>query len=74
MKYDKKIKSNIKEIKNRCESYLKYVDNFNECASSDRMIESIIKYSKELEDLHFKRFNNLNKEQINVDIEEEMNR
>lgn len=54
---DKEIRRLVSEIKSKCLVFLDYVESFNECAFSDRMIEEIINKSKELEDTHYKRFN-----------------
>lgn len=61
MKYDKKIKNIITILNSLCIDYLTYVNNLNECAYSDRMLESIIDKAKELEQYHKKRFENHNK-------------
>ncbi len=54
---DKEIRKLVFEIKSQCLAFFDYVESFNECAFSDRMIEGIINKSKELEDMHYKRFN-----------------
>jgi len=56
MKYDKKIKSIIRNIKYECDCYLEYVDNINECSYSDRILENIIDKSELLKHYHKKRF------------------
>lgn len=56
MKYDRKIKSLIRDIKFNCDCYLEDVTAFNECASTDRIIEKILGISKELKEYHEKRF------------------
>lgn len=56
MENDKKIKSLINKIKYECNDYLDYVNNYNECAYSDRKIEDIITNLKKLERLHDNRF------------------
>jgi len=56
MKYDKKIKSLVRTIKYDCDSYLEFVDNVNECASTDRLLESIIEKTQLLKQYHEKRF------------------
>ena len=59
MKYDKKIKLLIRDLKFQCDDYLEYIDSANECAYSDRKIESIIEKLKELKKISEKRFENL---------------
>lgn len=59
MKYDSKIKSLIKKINFESECYLEDVKIFNECASTDRIIESIVQTAQELKKYHEKRFNNV---------------
>lgn len=61
MKNDRRIKNTIKDINTMCLDYLSYVNGVNECAYSDRIVEYIIKRSKELEKLHNLRFENKNK-------------
>lgn len=56
MKYDRKIKSIIKNIRFSCDSYIEFVECFNEDACTDRTIEKIIESAKELEKYHEKRF------------------
>lgn len=56
MKYDRKIKSLIRDIKFSCDCYLEDVTDFNECASTDRIVEKIIETAKELKKYHEKRF------------------
>lgn len=56
MKYDKKIKSLIRNIRYECDNYLETVEYMNECASTDRLLESIIQRLKEVEMYHSKRF------------------
>ena len=56
MKYDKQIKTLIHELKNECNEYLNYVNEYNECAFTDRKIEYIIDIVKRLEEIDIKRF------------------
>ena len=56
MKYDKKIKSIVRNIKYECDNYLEFVDNINECASTDRLLENIIAKAELLKQYHEKRF------------------
>ena len=56
MKYDRKIKSIMRDIKFNSDCYLEDVEYMNECASTDRIIETIIEKAKELENYHNKRF------------------
>ena len=49
MRYDKKIKTIIEEIKANSDSYLSFVNSANECAATDRIVEYILKKSKELD-------------------------
>lgn len=62
MIYDRKIRTIIRSIKHISDCYLVDIEYFNECASTDRMIERIIDRAKELEQYHNKRFN-ISKEQ-----------
>lgn len=56
MKYDKKIKTLITSIQQDTQAYSDYVNTFgNTCAYTDRMVESIIKNSKELEKTYNKQ-------------------
>lgn len=48
MNYDKNIFEIVKKIKESCEEYLDYVNTYNECAYSDRSIESILDYCNKL--------------------------
>lgn len=64
MKYDRKIKSIIRDIKDFSASYLNYVESSNECATTDRIIEVIIQKSKELENYHEIRFEQDNNEKM----------
>lgn len=48
MKYDTKIKTLIRKINFESECYLEDVKLFNECASTDRIIESIVETAQEL--------------------------
>lgn len=61
MKYDTKIKTLIRKINFESECYLEDVKLFNECASTDRIIESIVETAQELKKIHEKRFNNVSK-------------
>lgn len=61
MKKDKKIKHKVIQLKDRCEIFLDYISNFDECAYSDRLVETIIQVAKDLEKDYEKQF----KEQIN---------
>lgn len=61
MKQDKKIRKKVIELKDRCEKFIEYVTTLNDCAYSDRMIESIVLAAKELEKNHNKKFKELNK-------------
>ena len=56
MKYDKQIKTLIHELKNECNEYLNYVNEYNECAFTDRKIEYIIDIVKRLEEIDIIRF------------------
>lgn len=56
MVYDRKIRTIIRSIKHISDCYLVDTEYFNECASTDRMIERIIDRAKELEKYHEKRF------------------
>lgn len=61
MKYDSKIKTLMKKINFESECYLEDVKIFNECASTDRIIESIVQTAQELKKYHEKRFNDVSK-------------
>lgn len=67
MKYDKKIKLLVRNIKYECDSYLEFVGNINECASTDRLLENIIEKSQLLKQYHEKRFDKSFKENIKSD-------
>ena len=54
---DKKIRSLIKQIKELCEVYIDFVESYNECAATDRIVENIVDKSKEIEKNHNKMFN-----------------
>lgn len=56
MEYAREIKSVIKDINDISDTYLGFVESANECAATDRLVESIVKKSKELESYHEKRF------------------
>lgn len=56
MKNDKIILKFVKSLMEECNDYMEYVKNYNECAYSDRILESIIKKSKELENKYEKNF------------------
>lgn len=58
MKYDRKIKIIIRDIKFSSDCYLEDVKYFNECSTTDRIIENIIGKAKELEEYYYKRFEN----------------
>ena len=60
MNQDKRIRKNVIELKERCEKFIEYVTTLNECAYSDRMIESIVLAAKELEKNHNKKFKEIN--------------
>lgn len=62
MKYDEKIKHIIKKIKLQSDNYLYCIESMNECAFTDRIIEDIIKNSKELEKYHENRFEKFDNE------------
>lgn len=49
MRYDKKVKKIIEKISEISTDYLSFVNDMNECAVTDRMIEDIITKSKELD-------------------------
>ena len=55
MKYDKKIERIIRDIKFSSDCYLEDIEVFNECATTDRIIESIIAKAKDLEKYHKQR-------------------
>lgn len=61
MKYDSKINALIKKINFESECYLEDIKILNECASTDRIVESIINTAQELKKYHDKRFNNVSK-------------
>lgn len=52
----------MRDIKFNSDCYLEDVEYMNECASTDRIIETIIEKAKELENYHNKRFEISNKE------------
>lgn len=49
---DKSIREQVKDIYDECNGYLAYVTNLNECAYSDRILESIIAKCNTLSLLH----------------------
>lgn len=65
MEYAHEIKSVIKDINDISNTYLGFVESANECAATDRLVEAIVKKSKELESYHEKRFEH-NVEQENT--------
>lgn len=65
MKNDIKIKKTVASLSSKCNEYLAYVNSLNECAYSDRMLESIINKAKQLEEYHYNRFENHNKSKKN---------
>lgn len=67
MRGDRKAKTLILDIREKCDYYLSYVRSYNECAHTDRILESIVKLSKDLESVHKNRFSS--KEQNNKSIE-----
>ncbi len=69
MKNDRKVKYLIKDINTKCLDYLSYINRLNECAYSDRIVEYIIKRSKELEKIHNSRFKNKNLSKSKKDFE-----
>ena len=56
MENDKTILECVKSLVEECNDYIEYVKNYNECAYSDRKLESIIKSSKQLENQYEKNF------------------
>ena len=67
MKNDKKIKSIINKIKYECNDYLNYVNNYNECAYSDRKIEDIIINLKKLEQLYKNSFEKIQNDKKDIE-------
>lgn len=66
MKKDLEIKHLVYSLRDKCNEYLLYLEHFNECAFSDRILEDIISKSKKIDKLHYARFeqqvvNKLNK-------------
>lgn len=57
---DNKIKNLIRKIRNECNEYLDYINKYNECAYSDRMIENIISNLNKLKVIHNSRFESNN--------------
>jgi len=59
---DNKIKNLVKRIRNECNEYLDYINMYNECAYSDRMIEKIISNLNQLRIIYNSNFevNNIN--------------
>ena len=51
MKYDNQIKSIIKDINFNSACYLEDIEYMNECAATDRIIETIINKVRELENI-----------------------
>lgn len=56
MKNDKIILKKVKELRDNCNDYIGFVESYNECAFTDRKIESIIECSKELADKYNNNF------------------
>lgn len=56
MKYDNQIKSIIKDINFNSACYLEDIEYMNECAATDRIIETIINKVRELEKYYNKNF------------------
>ena len=54
--YDKEIKDTIKDLNDFCNDYLYCVNQINECAWTDRIIENILTLSKKLEDYYNNNF------------------
>lgn len=73
MKYDRKIKTIIKDINELSDTYLGFVESANECAATDRLIESIIEKSKELENYHEKRFEHSIEQETTIEVLESKN-
>ena len=48
MKNDKIILNKVKELRDNCNDYIGFVTSYNECAYTDRKLESIIECSEEL--------------------------
>lgn len=56
MTNEKKITKLVSEIKDQCNNYLLFVDDVNECAYSDGIIETILKKAAELKELYENQF------------------
>ncbi len=67
MRYDKKIKKIIEKISEISKEYLDFVNDMNECATTDRMIENIIAKSKELDHYYKANFENIVETKKNKD-------
>ena len=59
---DKKIKSIMQTVLLKTQNYLNHINSMNECASTDRLLESIIQDVKRVEKIHNSRFKNKNME------------
>lgn len=57
MKNDEKIKAKAVELKSYLDGFLDYINSFNPCAYSDRILETVIDLSKKLEKLYEDRGN-----------------
>ena len=60
MEKDIKIKNLVNRIKIDCNEYLDYINMYNECAYTDRMIENIISNLNKLKVIHNSRFESNN--------------
>lgn len=73
MKYDRKIKTIIKDINELSDTYLGFIESANECAVTDRLVEAIVKKSNELESYHEKRFEHNVKQETTAEVSQNRN-
>ena len=73
MEYAREIKLVIKDINDISDTYLGFVESANECAATGRLVESIVKKSKELESYHEKRFKHNVKQEITTEVSQNRN-
>ena len=58
---EKRITKFIRKIEEECKEFIKYEETFgNQCAYTDRMVENIIDFSKQLENSYNELFESFN--------------
>lgn len=62
MKNDKAVYLLVKEIRDEANSFVNYVDAFNQCAMTDRAVETIIESAKKLAKAYGENFQDNHKE------------